>query len=96
VVGPEAIDAVRRGMRAAVTQGSARSLADLPVAVAAKTGTAQWSSKHPPHAWFTSFAPYDDPEIVVTVVIEEGGEGSQVAAPVARRIYESYFARSIP
>jgi penicillin-binding protein 2 len=93
VVGKDAVNAVRRGMRAAVTQGSARSLGGLPVAVAAKTGTAQWHSAKKPHAWFTSFAPYDDPEIVVTVAIEEGGEGSAVAAPVARAIYESRYRR---
>jgi len=91
VVGPDAIGVVRRGMRQAVTVGSARSLAGLPVAVAAKTGTAQWSSSRPTHAWFTSFAPYDDPELVVTVVIEEGGEGSQTAAPVAARLYSWYY-----
>lgn len=91
LVSPEAISAVRRGMRQAVTAGSARSLGDLPVAAAAKTGTAQWSSTKSTHAWFTSFAPYESPEIVVTVMIEEGGEGSAVAAPVAKAILREYF-----
>ena len=91
VVSAAAISAVRQGMRAAVTVGSARSLADVPVAVAAKTGTAQWHSERLPHAWFTSFAPYDQPELVVTVIIEEGGEGSQAAAPVAKSILNWYF-----
>ncbi len=91
VVDPFAVEAVRRGLRQTVTAGSARSFADLPVAVAAKTGTAQWSTTKPTHAWFTSFAPYDDPKVVVTVVIEEGGEGSQTAAAVARRFYSWYF-----
>ncbi len=93
VVDKDAVNAVRRGMRAAVTQGSARSLGGLPVAVAAKTGTAQWHSNKQPHAWFTSFAPYDDPELVVTVSVEEGNEGSSTAAPVARAIYESRYKR---
>ncbi|MEY4745376.1 MAG: hypothetical protein RL272_1321 [Candidatus Parcubacteria bacterium] len=86
------IDAVRKGMRQAVTSGSARALADLPVAVAGKTGTAQWHPTKPPHAWFTSFAPYDKPEIVVTVMIEEGVEGSATATPVAEAIYRRYFS----
>lgn len=78
---------VREGMHAAVAGGSARSLYDLPVEVAAKTGTAQWSKKAPTHAWFTSFAPYRNPKIVITVMIEEGGEGSTIAAPVAKEFY---------
>lgn len=85
------IDAVRKGMRQAVTSGSARSLADLPVAVAGKTGTAQWHPTKAPHAWFTSFAPYDKPQIVVTVMIEEGVEGSTSATPIAKAIYRRYF-----
>lgn len=91
VVSADVVETVRRGMRQTVTSGSARSFASLPWAIAAKTGTAQWNSKKPNHAWFTSFGPYDDPEIVVTVIIEEGGEGSSSAAPVARAIYQRYF-----
>ncbi len=91
VVSAPSIEAVRRGMRQTVTAGSARSLGDLPVAVAAKTGTAQWSSDKSTHAWFTSFAPYDKPQLTVTVLVEEGGEGSSVAAPIAKRIYGWYF-----
>ncbi len=92
VVPAEHIASVTKGMRASVLYGSSRSLSLLPVAVAGKTGTAQWSSTKEPHAWFTSFAPYDNPEIVVTVVIEEGGEGSVAAAPVARDIIGWYFS----
>ncbi|MBI4811851.1 penicillin-binding protein 2 [Candidatus Falkowbacteria bacterium] len=65
------IETVRQGMRQTITSGSARGLGDLPVAVAGKTGTAQWSSKKAPHAWFTGFAPYDNPEIVITVLVED-------------------------
>lgn len=91
VVPAEHIAAVTRGMRQSVLLGSSRALSVLPVSVAGKTGTAQWSSTKEPHAWFTSFAPYENPEIVVTVVIEEGGEGSVAAAPVARDIMAWYF-----
>ncbi|MBU1916255.1 hypothetical protein KKC47_03980, partial [Patescibacteria group bacterium] len=41
--------------------------------------------------WFTAFAPFDNPEIVITVVVEEGGEGSVTAAPIARDIMDFYF-----
>lgn len=78
---------VREGMRQTVTIGSARSLSDLPIAVAGKTGTAQTIGDRPTHAWFTGFAPYDEPEIAIVILIEEGGEGSSVAVPIARDIF---------
>jgi penicillin-binding protein 2 len=55
--------------------------------VAGKTGTAQWHTTKNTHAWFTSFAPFEDPEIVLTILIEEGGEGGIVATPLAREFY---------
>lgn len=64
-----------------------------PIAVGCKTGTAEFG--HPQnktHAWFTVFAPFDDPEIALTVLIEAGGEGSNVSAPVAKEILAWYFA----
>jgi penicillin-binding protein 2 len=81
---------VRQGMRDAVNYGSARSFSELPIKIAAKTGTAQWSNNKSPHAWFTCFAPYDQPAIVVTVLIEEGEEGSRTAAAVAKDILWYY------
>ncbi len=88
--------AVRDGMRQAVLSGSARGLADLPVSAAGKTGTAQFGSGESTHAWFTSFAPYEDPAIVLTVLVEGGGEGHAAALPVARNVLSWYFTRSAP
>lgn len=82
---------VRDAMRETVTQGSARSLSDLSVPVAGKTGTAQFGTGKRTHAWFFGFAPYDDPEIAVLVLIEGGGEGSTAATPVAKKIFQAYF-----
>ncbi|MDD5109657.1 MAG: penicillin-binding protein 2 [Patescibacteria group bacterium] len=79
----ENLAAVRRGLRRAVQSGSANALRAVPMAVAGKTGTAQWSTVKNYHAWFTGYAPADDPRVVVTILIEEGGEGSSVAVPVA-------------
>jgi len=84
---PEHLAVIRRGLRRAVQSGSARSLATLPIAVAGKTGTAQWSSTRHHHAWFTGYAPADDPQVVLTVLVEEGGEGSVVATPVAAKFF---------
>jgi penicillin-binding protein 2 len=60
------------------------------VNVACKTGTAEDEGKEP-HAWFTVFAPADDPQIVATILVENGGEGSKVAGPIAREILNYYF-----
>jgi len=86
------VQVVRQGMRDGVTYGSSRALAGLPFTVAGKTGTAQWRADKPTHAWHTCFAPYENPEIVVTVLLEEGGEGSTTAIPVSKKILEAWWA----
>lgn len=86
---------VRKGMRQAVTSGSARGLGNLPVTVAAKTGTAQFGNEGKTHAWLTSFAPFERPEIVLTVLIEGGGEGSATALPIVRKALETYFTKPV-
>lgn len=85
------ISTVRDGMREVVLRGSGRRLGSLGVSSAGKTGTAQWHSEKSEHAWFTSFAPFENPELVVTVLVEEGGGGEKSALPVAQEIYEWYF-----
>jgi cell division protein FtsI/penicillin-binding protein 2 len=75
------------------SSGSARSLSTLPVSVAGKTGTAQWNRNKENHAWFTAFAPYNNPSFVITVLVEEGGGGSAVAAPIAKDILRYWFSR---
>ena len=75
---------VRQGMKDCVTHGSCQMMQSLPFASGGKTGTAQWKTNKANHAWFTSFAPFDNPKIVVTVLVEEGEEGSVVAEPIAR------------
>ncbi|MEK7580069.1 MAG: penicillin-binding protein 2 [Patescibacteria group bacterium] len=85
------LDVVKTGMRQAVTNGSAKLLNDISPAVACKTGTAQVGENKNPHAWIGCFAPYNKPELVVVVLVENGGEGSLVAAPIARDILNWYF-----
>jgi penicillin-binding protein 2 len=82
------IATVRAGMRETVTAGSGRSLSLLATPVAGKTGTSQISGTDETHAWFTSFGPYAEPELVVTVLVERGGAGDKVAAPIARDIWQ--------
>ncbi len=87
-VSPENMKIVQEGMRENVigSQGSGRSLAALPVSSAGKTGTSQFDGADPSrtHAWFTSYAPYEDPQIVIVVLVEAGGEGHAVAVPIVK------------
>ena len=79
-------DLVRSGMRDACrVGGTGAPFFNAPYEVGCKTGTAEKTLGNP-HAWFTVFAPFDKPTIAVTILIEDGGEGSVVAAPVAREI----------
>ena len=83
---------VREGMREAVTGGSAYLLADLPIKVAGKTGTAQITNTfRKTNAWFVGFAPYENPEIALAIVIEGAGEGSAAAVPVAKEVFYWYY-----
>jgi penicillin-binding protein 2 len=77
------LDIVKQGMRDCVLIGSCKLLQNLPFPTGGKTGTAQWNKNYDPHAWFTAFAPYNNPQIVVTVLVEEGKEGAGSAMPIA-------------
>lgn len=78
-----------------VQDGSGTSAQISGVQVAGKTGTAQTSSDAAPHAWFTAFAPADDPQVAVAVIVEHGGAmgseatGGRVAAPIARAVIQA-------
>jgi peptidoglycan glycosyltransferase len=79
-----------------VVESGTGTLAQIPgTVVAGKTGTAQHGSGQPPHAWFISFAPADDPKVAVAVVVEDGGRagneafGGKVAAPIAKAVMEA-------
>jgi penicillin-binding protein 2 len=83
--------AIRDGLyQAAHTGTSAAIFASFPIPVAGKTGTAE----APPgddHSWYASWAPADNPRVVVVVMIEHGGFGAEAAAPAAREIYQAFF-----
>ncbi len=96
-------DAMRQGLEDVVMseRGTGRAAFDgFPLdtyPVAGKTGTGQAGVNaederdNVPYSWFASYAPADDPQYVVVVMIERGGGGSQTAAPIVRRIYEAIF-----
>lgn len=64
------------------------------ITIACKTGTAEHGGSNPePHAWITLFAPAYNTQIIVTVLAESSGEGSNIAAPIAKKILESWFTK---
>jgi len=92
IVPAEPAGFIAGAMRLVVTDGTARhAMAGTPVNLAGKTGTAQLGAGEP-HAWFAGFAPYDGDaahRLAFAVLVEHGGYGGQVAAPIAREIMEA-------
>lgn len=102
-VSTENIVLVEQGMRATVTVGTGQG-ANLPyINVAGKTGTAEYCDEiawplglcvpgnWPAHAWFTAYAPYENPEIIIIAFVYNGGEGSLVALPIVVETLEAYL-----
>ncbi|KKP67963.1 MAG: Penicillin-binding protein 2 [Candidatus Moranbacteria bacterium GW2011_GWE1_35_17] len=92
-INADILKTVREGMRMTVTEGTAQMLKTLPVAVAGKTGTAQFGNEKKAHGWFVSFAPYENPEIVMVVLVEGQEESGFNAVPVTNEVYNWYFSR---
>jgi len=110
LVQPSTIDVVRTGTRLAVTADPLGTLHKvfnidypLPIAVAGKTGTAEYCDDvarkanrcqfgaWPTHSWTLAYAPYDDPEIIILAFAYNGSEGASVAAPIVARVMQAYF-----
>lgn len=109
IIEPATIEAVRTGTRMAVTQelGTLHDIFTevypIPIAVAGKTGTAEYCDDvarvanrctfgaWPTHAWTLAYAPFDDPEIIILAFAYNGGEGGSVAAPIVARVMQAYF-----
>lgn len=93
-VSADTLAVIRQGLLGVTThpRGTATwAFRGMPFPVAGKTGTAETAPGRPPHAWFAGYAPADAPELVVVVLVEHGGQGSAVAAPLARQILEAYY-----
>lgn len=88
---PDTSKIIKEGLRQTILKGTGWRANIKEVAVAGKTGTAQ-NPHGETHAWFIGFAPYEDPEICITVFLENGGEGGEAAAPIARAMLEKYFS----
>lgn len=81
---------VREGMHEVVNGGTGWRAKVPGIDMAGKTGSAQ-NPHGETHAWFMGFAPYDIPEVAISVIVENGGGGGAVAAPIARKFLEMYF-----
>ncbi len=84
---------VREAMIVSATEGYARAGAPQGITIGGKTGSAQLGGNSEPHAWYMAFAPAENPEIVVIVVVERGGLGGDVAAPIARELIGTALAQ---
>lgn len=78
-------------MSEVVTSGTARSLNDLNITVAGKTGSAEFGTKGDSHSWFVGYAPTDEPEIAICVLVEGAGSGSEHAVPITKKILNDYY-----
>jgi penicillin-binding protein 2 len=92
------MEAVVSGERGTGKKSSLKE--EYGIQVAGKTGTAQVvsldnaSKEHGDHAWFVGYAPAEKPEIVVAALIENGGHGGAVAAPVVKKVLQAYFYKN--
>ena len=79
-------------MTGVVENGTATKLRGLAYTAAGKTGSAEFSAdKADSHAWFTGFAPVDNPQVCVTIIVEGAGSGGEYAVPIAKRVFDAYF-----
>ena len=89
----ENLEVVREGMKMAAESGTAKVLAGLPFEVGAKSGTAEVIKGQSTNSWISLFAPYDNPQIVLTIMMESGKEGSYIPHQIAYRILQNYFRK---
>ena len=82
-------------MTEVVKSGTGKRLSGQSYTAAGKTGSAEFGTvKGESHAWFTGFAPAEDPQICVTIIVEEGGSGGDYALPIAKRLFDAYLKKS--
>lgn len=84
-------DILTEMMKECVTDGTGTGVKTSDYTAAGKTGTAEWDERKKSHAWFVGFAPAENPQIVVSIVVEEAGTGSEYAVPIAKKIFDAYL-----
>ncbi len=92
LISDEEASVLQEMMAAVVEEGTATKLRGLGYQVAGKTGSAEYNSQSDSHAWFTGYTYDTDRPLQVTVIVEGGGSGGDYAVPVARRVFDAYYA----
>ncbi|MCB4792658.1 MAG: penicillin-binding protein 2 [Elusimicrobia bacterium] len=87
---PEVWQLIKEGLEEVVKTGTGQGCFFKNLKVSGKTGTAQ-NPQGDDHAWFIAYAPSDNPELALTIIVENGGHGGSVAAPIARKIFKEAF-----
>jgi penicillin-binding protein 2 len=93
ILNQDKLKAVQEGMRGTVTYGTGKYLSDLPYKIAGKSGTPEILGKKKLNAIFTGYVPYEDPEIVLTILIEEVPIGSVAVLPLYKEVIKAYFKK---
>lgn len=92
LMSPKEAETLKMMMEQVVEKGTGTRLKDAGYTAAGKTGSAEYNLvKEDSHAWFTGFAPVEDPEISVTIIVERIGSGGDYAVPIAKRLFDAYF-----
>jgi penicillin-binding protein 2 len=93
---PDIIHLIQQGLRGVTQYGTAASaFRGFPIQIAGKTGTAE-NSQGRDHGWFVAYGPFDNPNVCVAVIVENGGFGAQSAVPIGRKILEAAFGLNQP
>jgi len=93
VISPSTASTLKDFMRAVVTSGTGTNAALPDIQVCGKTGTADNQEGSEPHSWFIGFAPYDNPQVAVAVIVENGGTGGSVAAKIAAQVIQAALSK---
>lgn len=87
----EEADIMKEMLKSVVTEGTGSVLNTSAYTVAGKTGSAEYNSAKDSHAWFVGMSNVEDPDLVVSVLVENGGNGGKTAAPIAKAVFDSYY-----
>ena len=80
-------------LKSVVDFGTGSALRTDRYTAAGKTGSAEFETGKETHSWFVGYAPAENPKIAISVIAEEAGSGGKVAAPIARAVFDAYFAK---